>query len=71
MRTIYDAKEFITSNVGKNVIIKVKGIRIKNEIIYGTLKECYKNIFIVETSFFKRSFSYKDMLLGTIVVMIK
>lgn len=71
MRTIYDAKEFIMSNMGKNVIIKVRGIRNKNEIIYGCLEECYKNIFIVDTNTFKRSFSYKDILLGTILVMIK
>ena len=71
MRTIYEAKEFIMSNIGKNVIIKVKGIRNKNEIIHGSLEETYKNIFIVDTNTFKRSFSYKDILLGTIVVMIK
>ena len=71
MRTIYDAKEFIMSNMGKNVIIKVRGIRNKNEIIYGRLEECYKNIFIVDTNTFKRSFSYKDILLGIILVMIK
>lgn len=71
MRTIYEAKEFIVGNKGKNVIVKVKGIRNKNEVIIGSISECYKNIFIIDTSLFKRSFSYKDILLGTIVVMIK
>ena len=33
MRTIYQAKDLILSNKGKSVIIKVKGIRNKNEII--------------------------------------
>lgn len=71
MRTIYDVKDFIISNKGKNVIIKVKGIRNKCEIVCGNIEECYKNIFIVDTNTFKRSFSYKDILLGIIVVMIK
>ena len=71
MRTICDVRDFINNNMGKNVIIKVKGIRNKNEIVSGMIEECYKNIFIVDTNTFKRSFSYKDILLGIIVVMIK
>lgn len=71
MRTIYQAKDLILSNKGKSVVVKVKGIRNKNEIIYGNISECYKNVFIIDTNTFKRSFSYKDILLGLIVVMIK
>ena len=71
MRTIHEVKDFVMSNKGNNVVVKVKGIRNKNEVIIGSISECYKNIFIIDTSLFKRSFSYKDILLGTIVVMIK
>ena len=71
MRTIHEVKDFVMSNKGNNVVVKVKGIRNKNELVYGIIDECYKNIFTVDTNTFKRSFSYKDILLGIIVVMIK
>ena len=71
MRTIYEAKNFVLNNYGKSVVIKVYGIRNKNELVKGRISECYRNIFIVDTNTFKRSFSYKDILLGTILVMIK
>lgn len=71
MRTIYEAKEFIRNNFGKVVKIKVHGIRNKNEVIKGIISECYKNIFIVNTNLFKRSFSYKDLLLGIIKIDVK
>ena len=71
MRTIYEAKEFVKNNFGKMVKIKVHGIRNKNENIKGIISECYKNIFIVNTKLFKRSFSYKDLLLGIIKIDVK
>ena len=71
MRTIYEAKEFVRNNFGKTVNVKIHGIRNKNEIIKGIISECYKNIFIVNTNLFKRSFSYKDLLLGIIKIDVK
>ncbi len=71
MRTIYEAKRFVLSNYGKSVVIKIFGIRNKNELIKGRISECYRNIFIVDTINFKRSFSYKDVLLGTIKFIVK
>ena len=71
MRTIYEAKEFVRNNFGKTVNVKIHGIRNKNEIIKGIISECYKNIFIVNTNLFKRSFSYKDLLLGIINIDVK
>lgn len=71
MRTIYEAKEFIRSNVNKKVIIKVIGIRNKNELIEGIITECYPNIFVVDTEIGKRSFSYSDVLIGNILVKLK
>ncbi len=71
MRTIYQAKEFIRSNYGKRVIIKVLGLRNKTDIIEGIISECYKNVFIVTTKFGKKSFTYTDVLVGNIRVTVK
>lgn len=71
MRTIYEAKEFIRSNIKRKVIIKVIGIRNKSEIIEGIICECYANIFVVDTEINKRSFSYSDVLIGNILVKLK
>lgn len=71
MRTIYQAKEFIRSNYGKEVIIKVLGLRNKTDTITGIISECYKNIFIVTTRLGKKSFTYTDVLVGNIRVSVK
>lgn len=71
MRTIYQAKEFIRSNYGKRVIIKVLGIRNKIEMVEGIISECYQNVFIVLTKFGKKSFTYTDVLVGNIRVNVK
>ena len=71
MKTIYQAKEFIRSNYGKRVIIKVLGIRNKIEMVEGIISECYQNVFIVLTKFGKKSFTYTDVLLGNIRVNVK
>ena len=66
MRTIYEAKKYVLDRYGKNVHIKVNGIRNKSERISGKISEFYKNVFVVSTDNFKRCFSYKDLLLGII-----
>lgn len=71
MRTIYQAKEFIRSNFGKRVIIKVLGIRNKTDIVEGIISECYDNVFIITSKFGKKSFTYTDVLIGNILVTIK
>lgn len=71
MRTIYEARDLIKSNLNRNVKVKVHGIRNKNDLINGTITECYPNVFIVNTKCGKRSFSYSDVLIGNIVVKIK
>ena len=71
MKTIYQAKEFIRSNYGKRVIIKVLGIRNKIEMVEGIISECYQNVFIVLTKFGKKSFTYTDVLVGNIRVNAK
>lgn len=71
MRTIYEAKDFVRSNKGKNVLIKVLGIRNKNEYIDGVISECYQNLFMVDTLNGKKSFTYTDYLIGNILIKIK
>ena len=71
MKTIYQAKEFIRSNYGTRVIIKVLGGRNKIEMVEGIISECYQNVFIVLTKFGKKSFTYTDVLVGNIRVNVK
>lgn len=71
MRTIYEAKEFIRKNVGKNVLIEILGIRNKVEYIEGIISECYANVFVVKSKRMNRSYSYSDVLIGNVLVHIK
>lgn len=71
MRTIYEAKEFIRSNLGKYVQIKALGLRNKNEFIEGIINACYGHIFMVDTSFGQKSFTYSDVLIGNVLVKVK
>ena len=67
MRTIYQAKKLVRDNYGKMVILKVYGLRNKNETIRGIISEIYNNVFIVKSVPFNRCFSYKDLLLGNVI----
>lgn len=71
MITIYQAKEFIRSNYGKRVLIKILGIRNKIEMIEGIISECYSHVFVVRTKFGNKSFTYTDVLIGNIKVDVK
>jgi uncharacterized protein Veg len=71
MKTIYQAKEFVRSNYGKRVLVKVLGIRNKVEMVEGIISECYSHVFIVRTKFGNKSFAYTDVLVGNIRVSVK
>lgn len=71
MRTIYEAKNYVMNKYGRNVNIRVNGIRNKFENISGKITEIYKNVFLVKTDSFNRCFSYKDLLLGIIKIVDK
>ena len=70
MKTIYEARNYIRSNKGKEVWVKIRGIRNKNEDIKGIISECYPNIFLVVTKDGNKSFSYSDVLIGNIEVKL-
>lgn len=71
MRTIYEVKDFIYSSFNKNVIIKIKGIRNKSEIVEGKIVQCYRNLFIVDSNNIQKSFSYVDVLIGNVIIKVK
>lgn len=71
MKTIYQAKEFVRSNYGKRVLVKVLGIRNKVEMVEGIISECYSHVFIVRTKFGNKSFAYTDVLVGNIRISVK
>ena len=71
MKTIYQAKEFIKSNYGRRVLVKILGIRNKIDMIEGIISECYSHVFVVRTKFGNKSFTYTDVLVGNIKVNVK
>ena len=71
MKTIYQAREFIKSNYGKRVLVKILGIRNKVDMVEGIISECYSHVFIVRTKFGNKSFTYTDVLVGNIKVDVK
>ena len=71
MRTIYEAKSFVKSALGKDVVVKVLGIRNKVDRIEGIISECYSHVFVVRTKFGNKSFTYTDVLIGNIRVDVK
>ena len=71
MKTIYEAKNFIKNNLHKKVTLKILGIRNKNEMIEGEISECYANVFMIDTGFSKKSFTYTDVLIGNVLIKLK
>ncbi len=71
MKTIYQAMDYIKSNFGKRAIVKVLGLRNKTEVVEGIISECYRHVFIINTKFGKKSFTYTDVLVGNIRVSVK
>ncbi len=71
MKTIYQAREFIKSNYGKRVLVKVLGIRNKVDFVEGIISECYSHVFVVKNKFGNKSFTYTDVLVGNIKVSVK
>ena len=71
MKTIYQAKDFIRSNFGKRVFVKILGIRNKVDTLEGVISECYSRLFIVKTAFGNKSFNYADILVGNIKITVK
>ena len=66
-----DVKRKISADIGKTVILTVKGSRNRKEIYEGTLYKMYPNIFSLKTKTGEKSFSYADVATKDILIKIK
>lgn len=64
-------KKEISSNMGKNVILTVRGNRNRKEIYEGVMYKMYPNIFTLKTNNGEKSFSYADVATKDILIKIK
>ena len=64
-------KKKIESNINKEVIVTVYGMRNKINKYEGVLYKTYNNIFSIKTSNGEKSFSYNDYITGDIKIRIK
>ena len=64
--TIYEIKKKMQKNIGRDVYIRYNLGRNKYEDYKATIKELYDNIFIVDSEFGLKSFSYSDIMTKTI-----
>lgn len=65
---VSDIKNELSRNIGRKVRITVYGMRNRREVIVGTIKEIYPNIFTVLSRDISKSFSYSDVLIGDIKI---
>ena len=65
--TIEKIRNNIASCIGKEYLFKVNGSRNQTEKFYGIITNVYKFIFFIECSNgIVKSFSYSDVLIGTL-----
>ena len=64
--TIYEVKKKLGNNIGKEVLIKYNLGRNKYEEYIAVIKELYDYVFIVDSEFGVKSFSYRDVMTKTI-----
>ena len=64
--TIYEIKNKIVNNIGKEVYIKYNLGRNKYEDYKAIIKEMYDYVFIVESKSGLKSFSYSDVMTKTV-----
>ena len=66
--TIYEIKKKLGNNIGKEVSIKYNLGRNKYEEYIAVIKELYDYIFIVDSKYGVKSFSYRDIMTKTILI---
>ena len=64
--TIYEINKKLGNNIGKKVSIKYNLGRNKYEEYIAVIKELYDYIFIVDSKYGVKSFSYRDIMTKTI-----
>lgn len=65
---IDNVKEILKSNLNKNVIVTVYGLRNKINRYEGTLYQIYPNIFSIKTPSGEKSFSYNEYITGEVKI---
>ena len=66
--TIYEIKKTIANNIGREVSIKYNLGRNKYEDYKAVIKELYDYVFIVDSEYGIKSFSYRDVMTKTIKI---
>lgn len=61
-------KENLKKHCGERVMVKVYGMRNKNDSFIGILKDIYPQIFTVDTGSSIKSFSYSEIISKEVVL---
>ena len=64
--TLYEIKKDLSNHIGNEVNIKYNLGRNKYEDYKATIKELYDYVFVVESKYGIKSFSYSDVMIKTI-----
>ena len=55
---------------GKKIKFRYNGSRNQIEEFEGIIKNCFNSIVVIDLGYIKKSFSYSDILIGTLEVNI-
>lgn len=61
-------RENLKTKIGHRVMVRVYGMRNKNDTFTGMIKDIYPQIFTVEVGTNIKSFSYSELINGEVVL---
>lgn len=61
-------KEEIEKNIGRQVEVKIYGMRNKTDKIIGRIEKTYPNLFIINNNRETRSINYSDVLTKEVII---
>lgn len=64
----YVIRENLSKHIGERVLVKVYGMRNKNDSYIGTLASIYPQIFTIESANSTKSYSYSELISGDVTV---
>lgn len=67
----YVIRDKLKGHLGQKVLVKIYGMRNKNETYTGTLNAIYPQIFTIEKDGTTKSYSYSEIINGEIVLTFK
>ena len=56
--------------IGKKIKFRYNGSRNQIEEFEGIITKCYNYVFVIETGYINKSFSYSDVLMGILNIDI-